>query len=353
MQVRRWRPALVLAAALTVAGAGSAQAATWDVGAGPPLKKPPAGVPESLVADQFFPKTIKVHVGDKIKFGNYGFHTITFLGGTSRPSFLVQANTTVSGSNDPAGNPFWFNGQPNFAFNPTQGGPAGGKTFSGKGLHNSGFPQGNGPPKPYVLKFTKAGTYKYLCLVHPRYMKGVVKVLNRGKRVSTKRKIAKAVKKQIAAAIKEAKRIDKSAGPTGNVIDAGNGQKDGIDDIKYFPANKTIPAGTTLRLQMATRTDEPHTFTFGPQDFLTNLANNGFNGDVIDPSGVYPSDPPGQVTVATGVHGNGFASTGWLDNDSKTTFPSFIDVKFPTPGSYYYLCLVHGPEMSGTITVTG
>ena len=36
---------------------------------------------------------------------------------------------------------------------------------SRKDFRNSGLP--NGPPKPYVLKFTKAGTFKFLCLVHP------------------------------------------------------------------------------------------------------------------------------------------------------------------------------------------
>jgi plastocyanin len=353
MQVARWRLVLVAGVAATVVGAGSAQAATWKVGAGPPLTKPPAGVPESVAADQFFPKTIKVHVGDKISFGIYGFHTITFLGGTTRPGFLVQSTTTASGSNDPGGAPFWFNGQPNFSFSPVLGGPAGGKSFSGKGLHNSGLPAGNGPPKPYVLKFTKAGTFNYLCLIHPRYMHGVVKVLKRGKRVTSKKKVAAGVKKQIAADLKQLKKVDASPGPTGNVIDAGNGQKNGLDDIKYFPANKTIPAGTTLHLQMAPRTDEPHTFTFGPQQFLTDFANALFAGNDLDPRGYYPSDPPGQLTVSSTVHGNGFASTGWLDNDPKTPAPSGLDVKFPTAGSYYFLCLVHGPQMSGTITVTG
>jgi plastocyanin len=352
MQVRRWRPALVLAAALAVVGAGSAQAATWSVGAGPPLKKPPAGVPESATADQFFPRTIRVHVGDRIKFGIYGFHTITFLGGAARPSLIATGQGNVAGVNDAAGNPFWFNGRPNAFLNPLVGAPQGGKTFAGKGLHSSGLGEGNGPPKPYVLRFTKAGTFRYLCLIHPRFMKGVVKVVKRGRSVASKKTIARGVKKQIAAAIKQGKAIDKSAGPTGNVIDAGNGQRSGVDDIKFFPATKTVPAGTTLRLQIAPRTDEPHTFTFGPQDLLTNLANNAFNGPNADPIAVYSSDPPGQITVAPGVHGNGYVNAGWVDNDPKTSFPSFMDVKFTTPGTYHFICLVHGPQMSGDITVS-
>ena len=124
-------------------------------------------------------------------------------------------------------------------------------------------------------------------------------------------------------------------------------------DNSFFPANKTVPVGTTIHFQVGSPTEEPHTVTFGPQDFLATLANSAFSnpgaGDAVD---VYPSDPPGQVVVNGTTHGNGFANSGYLDRDPKTSQPSGFDIKFTAPGSFYYLCLIHGPSMSGTITVT-
>ena len=51
----------------------------------------------------------------------------------------------------------------------------GGK-FDGTGFRSSGFvPPGPPPLLGYSLTFTKAGTYSYVCLIHPK-MGGVVKV---------------------------------------------------------------------------------------------------------------------------------------------------------------------------------
>ena len=67
---------------------------------------------------------------------------------------------------------------------PAKGGPTSGlhykivaqQTWDGKGFHNSGvFTNSFGPPviEGYKLKFTRAGTYKYICTVHDN-MKGTV-----------------------------------------------------------------------------------------------------------------------------------------------------------------------------------
>ena len=52
-------------------------------------------------------------------------------------------------------------------------GPAGGDTYTGQGYVNSGI---MGPGTPFALRFdAPAGSYEYLCLVHPE-MKGRVTV---------------------------------------------------------------------------------------------------------------------------------------------------------------------------------
>ena len=68
----------------------------------------------------FFNQHATVHVGDKVSFLLRGFHTIDLpkKGGGDLP-LIVPSGGLVSGVNDAAGNPFWFNGKvPNVGFNP-------------------------------------------------------------------------------------------------------------------------------------------------------------------------------------------------------------------------------------------
>ena len=50
------------------------------------------------------------------------------------------------------------------------------------------------------------------------------------------------------------------------------------------------------------------------------------------------------------AHGNGFANIGGLDRDPTTPLPASGQIKFTTPGTYHYACLIH-PFMHGTIIV--
>jgi hypothetical protein len=68
----------------------------------------------------------------------------------------------------PEGGPPTPNGPP---FTPIDGG-----TYDGSGYKSTGLLTGFGPPMPQPsVTFTKAGTYSYVCLIHPK-MGGVVKV---------------------------------------------------------------------------------------------------------------------------------------------------------------------------------
>ena len=101
---------------------------------------------------------------------------------------------------------------------------------------------------------------------------------------------------------------------------------------------------------MAKLTDEPHTFTTGPDAYVQTVFSTFF-GPTLGAVGFYSSTPPPIVTSPTAL-GNGFVNTGWLDNDPKTRAPSGANVRFPTVGTYHFFCLVHGPEMTLDVTVT-
>jgi plastocyanin len=109
---------------------------------------------------------------------------------------------------------------------------------------------------------------------------------------------------------------------------------------------------------MSKGTYETHTATFGPgnpesepSSYLGQIAAS-FAAPVLDARGVYPSEVPGTVATLSGaLHGNGFWNSGALDRVGATPSPESASVKFGTPGSYTYYCLIH-PFMRGTINVT-
>src|SRR5712691_4668679 len=154
---------LTTALAVSWASAGIAVALKAPVSAGPP--KPP-GL-KHLDFNGFFPSATEIHVGDSVSWAINGFHTVTFLaqGQAAPPLIITSSAIPLSGKLDAAGAPLWFNGQPTQIINPQVGAPAGGKTYNGSGYLNSSVP-GEGPPKPFVVKFTKAGTFTFNCLVH-------------------------------------------------------------------------------------------------------------------------------------------------------------------------------------------
>jgi plastocyanin len=166
--------ASAVAAIALLASSSSALALVAPVSAGPPK---PANV-NQLDFNAFFPSTTRIHVGDSVSWSINGFHTVSFLasGQVPKAPFVPVAGNLISGQLDAASTPFWFNGQPKLVLNPEAAIPSGGKTYNGSGYLNSGVPTPGGPPAPFVVKFTKAGTFTFYCLIHPG-MKGIVRVL--------------------------------------------------------------------------------------------------------------------------------------------------------------------------------
>ena len=349
---------LTAAAALAVAITPAAEAATKNVSAGPPGKV--AGLPEGADFNAFFPAKVKVAQGDSVSFALNGFHTVTF--GKKLPG-LFTVDGKVAGAKDAAGADFWFNGADRAVLNNAAAGPAGDGVVDGKAMENSGLPEGEGPPKPYKLRFKKTGTYNYVCLVHPD-MKGQVTVVKKGRRTPSKQSDKARVAKQVARLLKTAKKLAAFDGPGGNNVRAGNDTKE-VSLFRFFPEDVSVKVGETVKWTQTSGRNEIHTITFGPQDYLKTIGESFVAPDpasppggpptlVVNPLVVYASEPPtaGVPSYDGTNHGNGFLNSGILDDDSASPFGKQFEVRFTKAGTWGYLCIVHGPDMSGKVTVT-
>jgi plastocyanin len=330
----------------------SAQAATKTVYLG----NPPSGTKalNNLRADvnQYFPRTITVRRGDKVRFVPSGLHTVDLIKGKS-PVPLVSPGAPISGAKDPAGVPYWFNGQPDLELSDSLLKVAFGKsvTYNGSSEVQSGLPL---ETKPLTVKFTKTGSFTY-CNVHPG-MKGKVNVV-RGKAPPAKVD-AKAVKKQLAAAIKDAKSLQ-LASVTQNQVLLGNSSPSGVEILSMFPGAMTVRTGTTLTFSISRWSLAAHTATTGPGDpfnepdsFLGRISSSIREVPPFDQAGVYPSDPRGTPALLTpNLHGNGFWSSGFMDRANSTPQPKNQQVKIVTPGTYTFYCMLH-PFMRVVVTAT-
>lgn len=117
-----------------------------------------ANVPNSTdSADvmQFFPPNISVKQGDTITWTNTQDvpHTVTFLSGAAPPAIIAPIPQK--------------SGPPFLAFSPQVALAMGGTTYNGTGFVSSGlFGPGNPNPSTFSVKFTAAGTFTYICLLH-------------------------------------------------------------------------------------------------------------------------------------------------------------------------------------------
>ncbi len=348
--------AAVVSVALIAASGAAAKSLTKTVYAGPP--PPTQGIAAKLLPktftktynpdiNAFFNKKTTINVGDAVSFQLLGFHTVDFPGRAGGAQPLIVPGTTLATTVDAAGNPFWFDGKvPNVGLNPALFAPGKATTYNGSQRWDSGLPLGK--PHPFKLTFTKPGTYKYFCDVHPG-MIGTVVVKPAGATIPTAKQDAAATVAQVTADVKAAAKVAKAKLPA-NTVSLGETAPGGVELFTMFPSTLTVKAGTVVTFQMSKHSFETHTATFGPQSYLNALAK-GFTGANFPAQGVYPSDPPGTITESLTAHGNGFANVGALDNNPATKpIPSSGKIDFTQAGTYHFICLIH-PFMHGTIIV--
>jgi plastocyanin len=297
-----------------------------------------------------YPGRITIAAGDSLKVRSTGGPgDLTYLAkGDTVPSYTAPAGAAVTGAKDAAGAALWFNGQPKIGLNPAIGGPSG-TSINGRRTVTSGV-LGLGPVKTWKVRFTKRGTYRLVSAFHHGVTLTVV-VKRKGAKVPSARQDRKAIAKQVKRTTRLARKLAAAKGPA-NAVQAGSDDK-GVAVIGFFPAARTIKAGQSVTFQMSKRSIEFHNVAFGPEAYIGEQIKTFFGQDgTLNPFVSYRSEKPGTPIVFDGAnHGNGFVSTGIIDANPASDFPSKETVRFTRPGTYTYYCVVHGPDMKGTITV--
>jgi plastocyanin len=357
--------AFVIVSALWPAAALGATGSGVTVFAGPNLAAPPPGVSQQADALTFFPKVATVHVGDSVTWQFRGFHTATFPGTYRDYPFIGPLGGTEPATPDAAGQPLWWSGvAPLLGILPLSIMPQGPSTISSPAqVRSSGLlrifqatPQR--PPAPYVLTFTKPGTYRYRCAVHTE-MRGIIRVRPASAPVPSASAHKKLGDAQLLAVIADAKALNQTKPSSNLAVSVGAGHKaTGAEIASFFPNQLAVKTGDTVTFTNADETDI-HTVTFGPEALRTQIENNfaaphGMQV-LLDPRGAYPSEPPGSPTPHyDGTnHGDGYLNSGVLapPGSPAAAGPQSFQVTFTKPGTYQYECVIH-EHMDGTIVVS-
>lgn len=282
----------------------------------------------------FYPNSMTINAGDTISY-----QIASGVGGDGHTIAFVPSGMTVPSPGDPA----------NLA--PTNSTSTNG-TVDGTKFVNSGLELGG---QTYTLHFTKAGTYRILCLFHEPAMAMTVIVQAAGTAYPHDQFFythtgSIDLWEDLGAAQKSAASFPfKAFGTTlAAGIDPGQVTFPPPDStiLRYLTSastdssvlsregSLTIKAGTTLTWVNLT-SNEPHTVTVVPmgQDDLPNI----------------PPDPAVNVASSgtTSFDGSKFVNSGTF------VVGQHFSLKFTKAGSYFYGCLYHdNSRMSGTITVT-
>jgi plastocyanin len=291
----------------------------------------------------FYPSEFTINAGDSIWFdyGMGGFHTISFLSGGEVPPIFVpdpEAGTPAAGA------------PPKLILNPAVAFPAGGDSYDGTGYVNSGIDVFRDPTQPYVLKFTKAGSYDYLCIIHSAVMKAKIVVQEAGTaaahtqaeydqmaadEIAKLYDAAKAEKEKYA----QATSTQNADGTTSWELTVGAGGETQVRVQSFLPTELEIKVGDKVKW-VHRSPGEPHTISFvgagetPPEDTIVEQFADGSPKFVQSMQTFMPQG------------GNVWHGTGWLNSGflgiPQLGLPMEFEATFDTEGDYTYFCALHG-----------
>jgi plastocyanin len=360
---------------LGAAPAGAAASAYTAVADG----QPSPGEPWAF--EKFFPHAIKVHQGDVLTTAWNGTdfpHTATLVN-TADPEAWRQQHQAPGGAYAVVVPDSAVGGDdPEAVLNPAVlvpspvgcGTVAAPCSFDGTSVVSSGFRFSNPAAQPsFSARLTApVGRYSLLCLVHTG-MEIPLNVVSPAQSIPSPAQVA-------AQAAQEAARANATDAPKADA-QAQVVQTSGIGGghtrwsisaggfYKQVSANEYVDAGLTLRVGDELRVngqEEIHTATF-PLSAASTVPFTLTQCEVPGPDtpATSPADcaSPSQFQVAVNNQAvaptpsnelrdpAAFVNGGLITTGQSATFLA------AAPGTYSMVCLVHGPEMSTTITIKG
>jgi plastocyanin len=207
----------------------------------------------------------------------------------------------------------------------------------------------------WSVTFSKEGTYKFLCVLHPG-MEASVKVVATNVEASTQAQIDQAARTRLADAIQQGERsaarmeILSNRNATGATTwEVRNAPSVGtVDVMRFIPPRVQINAGDTVLWK--DDTPVPHTVTFGgsPEIIVPEHQRSGPPLLVLNPQVLFPVKP------SQNYSGGGYINSGFLGNGPEATGGLTFSLTFPNPGSYLYVCVLHADQgMAGVVEVVG
>ncbi len=337
---------------------------------------------ESLAINQFLPGDITIVEGDTIVWERVMFHTVTLLSGGERPQWLrplkdgrlgvepkvgFQSGPRPVEEIEPIAIASWARDRLGLLEPSGELLINGNNEYDGEGFFNSGAPfSPDTLPRPVSVKFTKAGIYEVVCLIHPD-MKATVTVLQPGFTApdsqadlnvrAEEERASMIARAETLIAAQEAAAARRPDFTTAHSLKTGLFQDD-VEYARFMPSDLVIRAGDTVAWDWVNAGDTPHTVTFlsgaeAPDYFLVEhkvFADGSLN--VRDPPTIALNPDVFAASGGDTYSGSGVFSSGVLFGEKGPPGrPSRYSLRFDTPGTFDYMCLMHGPVMSGTITV--
>jgi plastocyanin len=321
-----WRSLVIAAVAALAATAAAINVAPTTTSAAPTTYTALAGGDgpgQAAFINVFEPSALIITEGDSIQWKSTSGepHTVLFLNNQPPPKEI-----NLDTLEDPIG-----------GLNPS---------YDGTKQIYSGFITPD-PKSTYTVKFTKAGNFPFICLIHPG-MDGSVTVLSPGMYVPSQAQID-ADGKRVQAAGEAAVRSMVARNPTSaNRTANANGT-----------ATWTVPASPYAKIPngfVAQNVFTPAKISIGAGDTVTWMADIPQAHTVTLLDNKPPAGDPTKPTAQKSYTG-GFASSGLLGKAPGVGPELFTggdrySLTFPKPGTYPYICILHIDQgMAGVIEV--
>lgn len=254
---------------------------------------------------------------------------------------------------------------------PDHGGPCSNQElgpFDGTEVYyNSGFigmeTEGGNTFELQVSESIEPGEYEFFCSVHGSFHSGTMEVVAPDQPIPSATEVNLQTRQELNEVVEPFQQAYESASEGQFVFggEAFSGNFSGLVDERvqgllneFIPETIEAEAGEPVTWLMF----GPHTISFDVPEYfpIYERLEDGTvraNEDIFYPAGGAPEieemDSAEPIVVDGGIwDGSGFWSSGVLYSDAYVEYT----LRFSTPGTYRYACLIH-PPMVGTVTVSG